>query len=250
MNLIKTLKNVFVGSATAVILATPVQAEVIYSTGSGTSEIPGLTGYSTTGSMMNGLSVTAVFADGTSESEVWSATGNGSGGVFGNGWSLTQSGDTWTLGNYWNFSFTGSPAGGPSSLALVSLMLKGGGGFTVFDRSDIAFLPPVAPSGTVGSAEGRSVTFSDSAIDAWVTYFDKVNLSGEDAVGDLFHSVLISFDRRGNDFVESISSNFSFMQDTDNDGRFGQQVPEPGMLGLFGLALAGAAVFARKRWQS
>src|SRR5688572_25758991 len=51
-----------VGSANAV---------VTYQVGGGQSNIPGLTGFATTGAMMDGMSVRAVFSGGTDETRLW-----------------------------------------------------------------------------------------------------------------------------------------------------------------------------------
>jgi hypothetical protein len=72
-----------------------------------------------------------------------------------------------------------------------------------------------------------------------VNYSDRVALLGQNAVGDLWQVMTVDFGRGYN-------GGFSFIQDTDNDIR-AAQVPEPGMLSLIGLALAGLGFTVRKR---
>jgi len=69
------------------------------STGGNALNIPGLTGFATSGSMMDGLAVTAYFNDVAAPTLFWADIPGGSandGGVFGNGWQLTLDGDTFT----------------------------------------------------------------------------------------------------------------------------------------------------------
>ena len=53
-----------------------------------------LTGFSTTGSMMTDMKVTAGFANGSSETLFWATTGVNAGGVTGTLFNLNLSGDT------------------------------------------------------------------------------------------------------------------------------------------------------------
>jgi hypothetical protein len=210
------------------ITATPVQAAVSYATDTTTtSAIPGLTGYATSGAMMSGMSVTATFSSGVTETRSWATTGAGSGGVSGTYWGLSLSGDTYSAP--WSFT-TSAVAGNLGSI--TQLILNGNPGYTVFDRT--------LPSwGTDGSAQGVDLWFTDSSINAQVTYSDQVSISPNAAVGDLWHMVTV-------DFTNGPSTGFAFYQDTDNDSRYGQ-VPEPAMLGLLGIGLLAAGLARRNR---
>lgn len=227
----KLSSKTFLASAVcaASILATGAQASsvVINKDLTNPDVIPGLTGFSTLGSMMSGMSVTATFASGA-QTLSWQTTGATSGGVFGTGWSLTLDGDT--FGAAWTMSITND------SLKLLSLVLDGAPGLTVFDTSNPA-------PGTPDSANGADFSFLGGcdSCDAMVDYTNVVAVSPNAAVGDLFHKVSINFGQTGPNF-----GTFTFRQDTDNDSRF-KTVPEPTGLALVGLGLAGLGLSARRR---
>lgn len=206
--------------------APSAHAVVTYATDSSVVDnIPGLTGFATTGAMMDGMSVSAFFSTGFSQTLAWADTGPNSGGVTGTGWSLSLSGDTFS--SSWNFLM------GPNSGQITQLVLNGGTGFTVFDRSQ--------PSpGTAGSASGLDFVFADTAINALVTYSNPVAIIPNAPVGDLWNVVTVNFGTTGP------RTSFTFSQDTDNDARITTTVPEPATLGLLGLGL-GCVLMTRRR---
>lgn len=136
-----------------------------------------LTQFSTDGSMMSGMRITASFLDGTSQSLIWGATGPQSGGVFGNDWSLTQSGNTypqslrsladyaWTLSNY--------------GLGITSLVIDAIPGNTVFDN---VFAPAIV---TPGSAEGWYFQPISGVAPTSHAYSDPIDISAGDLFGKL-----------------------------------------------------------------
>ena len=190
-------------------------------------DIPGLTGFSTTGAMMAGMSVTAYFEGGFTQTLAWGTTGAASGGVTGTQWSLSQTGDT--FGGDWTFANSGAGL-------LTRLVLNGATGLTVFDKAS----PSAGTNGSASGLDWASSLGGDGAIQ--VTYRNPVGVNGNPPVGDLFHIVDINFSLMANGGTRE---SFTFDQDTDNDSRFTS--PEPSMLALFGLGLLGAARARRRK---
>ena len=119
-------------------------------------------------------------------------------------WALSQDLDTFNVN--WNFDLTDSLG------QLVSLLLDGRLALTLFDRTDPSF-------GTDGSFRGTD--FDSSLPDTTlidVTYLNPTGIGGADPVGDIFQQVFIDFGLTG-----PRSGDFTFLQDTDNDSRFGCQ---------------------------
>ena len=228
-NLTKTLRLAAAIAATACVCAANA-AVIVSKDNTTTTSIPGLTGFATTGAMMDGLRVTATFSNQFSETLAWADTGPTSGGVSGSGWSLTQSGDTFTAP--WTFNFTGT------DLQLVSLVLdaSGAGQVTIFDTD----LPN---QGTPGSAQGNDFTISAgcTGCNGTAVYSNQIAIGANAALGDIYHTLTVTFTGG-----TGPRSQFQFLQDTDNDIRL-TQVPEPSALALVGLALAGVGFMRARR---
>jgi hypothetical protein len=218
------LKRILATIAVAATLSAPASgATITYFTDGVQDDIPGLTGFMTTGDLMAGMTVTACFTAGCGPALVWAATGVGSGGVTAGQWSLSVTGDTFNA-DAWSFVFNANQTLGQ----LVSLTLDGAA-FTLFDRTD--------PSpGTDGSAQGRDFnTGIDGFID--VTYHDPVAVIPDGPVGDLYHSMTLSSRR-----AAARGRASSFAGHADNDSRL--TAPEPTTLALLGIASLGLALVA------
>lgn len=201
-----------------------------------------LTGYSTYGDDMAGISVTAVFLNGTTETLSWQATGAGSGGVMGAGWGLRQSGDTFGPAGAWSLM---------SDVGLSGLIISGSPGDTIFDvavDSNGNVLPGDGGliSGTEGSARGWTfeLTIANSAVADMlnVTYSNIVSLTGNDPVGDLWET--LSLDFGGNGFMGRLG----FIADTDTAAANGVSVPAPISLALLGIGLIGMGLARKKQY--
>ena len=225
--MIKRLLTAF--ALTAAVAAPAGAATISYFEGGVATSIPGLTGFATTGAMMDGMQVTACFTVLGCQTRSWAdLAAPDSGGVSGTGWGLSMTGDSFSAP--WLFDFASDNLG-----QLVSLLLDGRAGLTVFDRT----LPN---QGTPGSAQGLDWTTTlngGTLID--VTYRDPTNIDGALAVGDLFQQVFVSFGQTGP------RTDFSFSQDTDNDSRATGKVPEPSTLLLLGIGLLGVAGLRYRR---
>lgn len=144
-----------------------------------TSQATTLTGYSTYGSMMSGMKVTASFVDGTSQSLFWSATGSRSGGVFGSSWSLTQSGNTYAPDNdnteaaAWILTNNG--------LGITSLVIDAIPGNTVFDN----LYEYDSPLQTPGSERGWPLQIFSGQSPGAFAYSVPIDISYGDLFGKL-----------------------------------------------------------------
>jgi hypothetical protein len=163
------------------------------------SQATTLTSFSTFGSDMAGIRVTANFLNGTSESLIWGATSSVAGGVFGTGWSLTQSGNTYLQlddpnGSRW--TLTNSSANLLSSLVIDTIP-----GNTVFD-----ILPTNSgPNNTPNSAEGWAFQTTFGLAPTSYNYLDPIDISQ----GDLFGRLVL-------DWTTGFTGAMQFLADTDS----------------------------------
>jgi hypothetical protein len=217
-------------------LLTPVVASgQTIATSNGTAyETAALSGFTTFGSDLTGLSVEARFAGGGTSSGSVADLGGGLFGVANADFMLTINAAANTFSN--PFALTNN-----SQLNLVGLTLRGAPGNLVFDTG-------TNPS-TPGSENGRAFDFLSGDIAGTVaTYTNIVNLTGFAPLGDIFERINV-------DFAAGLGSggSLTFVADVDAaDTAAGAvvvpRVPEPATVVLLAtglLAVAGTA--ARRR---
>jgi hypothetical protein len=271
------MKVCIVGLALLALTLTMASAQagiVAYIGDPGTTNVTtALSTYQTTGYSMDGMTVRAFFADGTSDSATWTGIdqSSGSGGALGTngGWSLYETGDTfdalWTLHN------------GRSS-DMIRLLIDAGAGNTVFDVNYDIRLPvyfnrfPDGNKGTPGSENGRLFEVPLNAnqngwptgrepydidhpleppldpLDVTATYHDLVALSGQEPVGDLYRRLELQFTSTGLPGLRSGES-LSYYTDTDSILQPGDITPVPEPTTLIVWSLLGASGAAVGWWR-
>jgi hypothetical protein len=192
---------------------------------------PALTGFATTGALMENMLVTWTFAGGGTSFASWGDLGGGLWGVSQDGFeiSLGENDDTFT--SAWSLSnFTNN--------RLSSVRFNGAPGRTLFDCGWTG--TECSAAGDQTGTEGSALGFSLQTVGSYTGnvsgyYTNRVRLSGDPAVGDLFEQLTIQFDD-----ILGAQGTYEWLADTDNSGLDQpppRVVPEPstGLLTLAGV---------------
>lgn len=193
-----------------------------------------LTGFATTGSMMDGMSVTAYFLGGGSQTLPWATTGADSGGVSGTGWSLLLSGDTFSA------NWTLSTAVG-ANIALTGLYIDAKPGQTVFD---VVSGSTMTPGSELGWPFSRTNPVSDLFV-VNATYAGPLGVGGNPPEGDLFTTLDLAFVAPTGG-AYGFTGSMTFRADTDNATTQIVTAPEPVSLIFLGFGLLGLAGLRRR----
>jgi hypothetical protein len=215
---------------------------------------------------MAGISVTAQFADGFSQTLTWAATGATSGGVTQatgtHQWSLNNAGDTFTT----DFILTNG-AGSTSNITNIILSGLGNasGQGTIFDRTSVPNTSGTANEQTPGSHSGHDLSITSGTLNTYsilVSYTNPFAVTSSNACtnsgagsnnqrltspcADTWVNLTIHFNSGAGIGNFTPNSTFNFMQDTDNTtGPLA--TPEPATVGLLGAGILAGILSVRRR---
>lgn len=219
----------------SVIAASSIDAGVLSTAGANNGtpvDVLGITGFTTLGSGMAGLNVTATLAAGGTSGCTWVATTATAGSCTTALFTLSLDGDTFS--SPWQFAITS--VGGPVTSLFFDGVGAGAGTRTsgiVFDRTFGGL------AGTAGTSTGVDANGTTTGADGLATYQDLLTIASVATAGDVYGRVNIDFGRVG-------ITAANWVMDTDSVG-LSNGVPEPSTWAMLGSALIGLGLLRHRR---
>jgi hypothetical protein len=211
--------------------AAPVPSTVATTPGSDFA-VSALQTSASTGATLGGIVVTVTFADTSTSSGIWAATGAESGRAFGDGWSLAL--DGFSHLNPWGLSNTGKQG------TIVGFSIDAVPGSASFDMVRGSFLTPGSENGvpfeevtdSLGTVTGAHAVYSNRLFVGGTFYGDMYEMLSVSLVGGLQADGLLEF------FMDT---------DSVKRGSITSSVPEPETYALMLAGLGIVAYVARRR---
>jgi hypothetical protein len=221
--------------------ASPVAAQTVNFDPGTTYTASGIVTHEATGALMNGMKVTAYFANNTSSSGVWGSLGGGYSGVSTGLFTIGIGSGTDTFWAPWDLE-------NHSSSGMTRLVLEGGdNGGVAFDQGwGFWGMEEGTPGSDIGRdylncVEGLLCLFTFDHWNTTATYRNAIGIDPNAPVGDLYTTLDLSF---GTAFAKGKKDQWMKL---DTDIVSATVTPEPATVALLGTGLLALGGFAARR---
>lgn len=230
-NLTQTLSLVGMMCIGATAVHAAVPTTVSTTPGSGFS-VAALETSATSGATMDGMIVSVTFADATTSTGIWAATGIVAGHAFADGWSLSVNGSTFD--DAWRLTNSGTRG------TIVGFSIDAAPASVSFD---VIASPDLTPESGPGGAFGSLFDSLGTVTAADAVYSNRLFVGGS-FHGDMYEMLTVSL--TGGVVADGV---LQFMADTDHapSGSITQTIPEPETYALMLAGLGLVAFVARRR---